>query len=293
MEFTFTPEELEVADYSHIDPRRYGEQTVGAGKKGVKKNDANAIQNAIQHNAIQAILKRGYGKGNPNKWDEGDISGPVAKASGVTVQQIEDAERSRDLPLLEKEYNSTLKALGVKNKDGSARQVQWGDTAADIQVIIKNHQEKKNLDKTEPSRIRTAKAIENRRVDSANKGIEARNRAGTLQEQKFNYEVKEGEKNREEAKTIRRENNERQDRRDALVDKRYYEDKAARREEAALIRAEGAADRAASMKMKIYEIDANNQYRQEEAQYRRELDQRNKNASIVASLASLAGLFAV
>lgn len=70
-----------------------------------------------------------------------------------------------------------------------------------------------------------------------------------------------------------------------------WEDRREQREQNALNLAEGAANRAAMMKIKLAEIDADNANRQADREYRKELDFREKQMNLVAALSNLTAAF--
>ena len=287
---SFTPQELATPDYSNIDPARKGEGIEGRGKKGEGKGAGSDIFKA---NYIKQIYERGYGGGDiKTDWDDGDI-GVFGKLHGVKVQDIRNYGFSQTKPILERKYNDRLKALNIKNNDGTQRQVQFGDTEAELDVLMAKGVEKQQLQKTEPKRVRKEKAAVDAQVKAENRDIRNQNATTKLQVELQNQNQGNIEETRRIQRDNRREDNKRQDALLEKQDKRYYADRQEARADKALQRSEGAADRAAMMKLKMYEVDAANAARADEFEYRREKDRLLKHQQLVASFTNLAAAFAV
>ena len=152
-----------------IEGPSVGEALVGRGDAGVGQG---AGSNIFKANAIQEILKRGIGADN----DWSNEIGLIGKATGVTTTDIENAEKTQNMKRLSRQYDSVLEESG-------ARKVEWGDTEATVQRLLKTAQENKDLAKSEPKRIKAEKEkaalltkATNREIRADNRGLRAEQR---------------------------------------------------------------------------------------------------------------------
>ena len=174
--YTFTPEALlsttpkKLSDGSIqigdtiIDPARVGEGFAGRGNAGEEKR---AGSNIFKANAIEEILKRGPGKDGTYLSN----GGLIGNLTGVTEQDIENAQTTKYTNDLKRKYGRDLKSLGLGD-------VEWGDTEVSVQNRIAETKKSKELKNTEPARIKLEKEKAKINAQATNRGLRAENEEG-------------------------------------------------------------------------------------------------------------------
>lgn len=272
MNYTFTPLPMAKPNYESIAPAK-----VGKGIEGPRKPKLEGGSGGVEkvgkgpwgkNNTIREIAKRGSSGGDHSGWDQNDI-GWIGRMYGITPKHLINFEIGQELPELQRKYDRTLKALNIRNKDGSIRQAMWGDTDEGLKVLISDAEKAKKLRATEPDRVRREKTAEENRVEEININRRAQNQQGELMQAQLAHQVK----------------------RDSINDQNRWDEKREARiaaQEARIINSENLM---ANLALEKFRINENNQLRRDEFEYKQRRDQLQRSQDIANAFVNMAVAF--
>lgn len=256
----------------------------GTGGKG------KAMQEILTNSGTKFTPGQGY---NLNWWQR--------NVDKITDQDVYNARKSREVDAMRAKYGDDAELLGVKI-DGTTSRVDLARNVKEAKLVEGLSQDLRKMTGGTAvlAKLKTGGNLNSADLEGAittlTKTNEINDPLRKLSIEAGKAGIKRGENQDQIAAStlaMQVDSKKFQERMYAEQQKNRFEDKRESRADKALQRSEGAANRAAMMKLKMYEVDAANAARADEFEYRREKDRLLKHQQLVASFTNLAAAFAV